>query len=414
VWDTELGGLHVRALASGRRVYRFKYRAAGRQVVVTLGEHGAITAEQARERARILAGSIAEGRDPVAEKAAARQAIEEERRRAITLADLVERWLVEGRTVAPTKRERSWATDAACLRCHILPLLGKQPVRTLTKDDIARAQRDIAAGKTAADIKTKLRGRAIVTGGDGIARRSLAALSSCLSWAVDQEIISANPVSRVKKLPQNKTERFLTETEAARLLDTLAAMEGEVAIQAVHGDVVRVLLLTGARRSEIAGLRWDEVDLSRGLITLAPGRHKAGGALGQKHIPLNAPAAAVIAARPRVSDFVFPAPVAKDQDCNASLSKAWSRIRVRADLTGVRLHDLRHSFASFGAAGGASLLLIGKALGHSQAATTQRYAHLGNDPVRDLAEKVGARIMGAAGAAAPNNEAIPLKWSGDV
>ncbi len=397
LWDTDLGGLHVRVMPSGRRVYRLKYRSAGRQVIVTLGEHGPITAEQARERARALVGAVAEGRDPAAERKAAVAAAAEERRRALTLADLVERWLTEGADAAPNKRQSSWDTDARKLRNHIVPLLGKIPVRNLTKDDIAKAQRAIADGKTARDAKTRLRGRSIVTGGAGVARSAIMSLSACLSWAMDQEIIAANPVARVKKLPKRTMGRFLSEAEAARLFDTLSAMEAEGAVQRVHADVVKVLLLTGARRSEIANLRWDEVDLGRGLLTLAPGRHKSGGAQGVKHIALNAPAAAVIAERPCIGAFVFPAPLAEKKGCDAGLGKAWERIRSRADLQDVRLHDLRHSFASFGAAGGASLLLIGKALGHSQAATTARYAHLGNDSVRDLAEKVGARIMGSMG-----------------
>lgn len=399
VWDTDLAGLHVRVMPSGKRSYRFKYRSGGRQVIVTLGQHGPVAAEQARERALTLAAAVAEGRDPAAERKAAARAAQEEARRAISVGELVERWLVEGRDAAPNKRERSWATDATCLRRHIVPLLGKVQVRALSKDDIGKAQRAIAAGKTAIDERTGWRGRAIVTGGAGIARRSLAALSSCLSWAVDGEIIPANPAARVKKLPKGVRERFLSEAEAARLLDTLGAMEADGSLLPVHGDCVRVLLLTGARRGEIAGLRWSEVDLSRGLLTLAPGRHKAGGSAGVKHIPLNAPAAQIIAQRPRLGEAVFPAPSDPNQGCDASLSKAWGRIRTRADLPNVRLHDLRHSYASFGAAGGASLLLIGKALGHSQAATTARYAHLSNDPVRDLAERIGERIMGARAAA---------------
>jgi integrase len=394
-WDIEVKGFHVRVPASGRAVYRFWYRLAGVQKVLTLGTHGVVTAEQAREKARALSGVVAGGRDPSGERKAAARAAQEEARRAISVGELVERWLVEGKDAAPNKRERSWATDATCLRRHIVPLLGKVQVRALSKDDIAKAQRAIAAGKTAIDERTGWRGRAIVTGGAGIARRSLAALSSCLSWAVDQEIIFANPVARVKKLPKRTMERFLSEAEAARLLDTLAAMEEDGSLLPVHGDCVRVLLLTGARRGEIAGLRWSEADLSRGLLTLSADRHKAGGSAGVKHIPLNAPAAQIIAQRPRLGEAVFPAPSDPNQGCDASLSKAWARIRTRADLPNVRLHDLRHSYASFGAAGGASLLLIGKALGHSQAATTQRYAHLGNDPVRDLAERIGERIMGA-------------------
>jgi integrase len=409
VWDTDLGGLHVRVMPSGRRVYRFKYRSARRQVIATLGEHGVITTEQARERARTLAGAVAEGRDPTAERKAKVQAAREQARRAVTVAELVERWLVEGRDAAPNKRESSWVSDASKLRRHIVPLLGHVQARDLTKDDVARVQRAIAAGKTAADEKTRPHGRAIVKGGAGIARAAIMSLSACLSWAMDQEIVTSNAVARVKKLPKRKMERFLSEAEAARLLDTIAVMEDDHMLLPVHGDVFRVLLLTGARRGEIAGLRWDEVDLGRGLATLKAERHKAGGHAGTKHIVLNAAAASIIAKRPRDGALVFPAPSdamrrdkgLPEQGCNAALAKAWQRVRAQADLPGVRLHDLRHSFASFGAAGGASLLLIGKALGHTQAATTQRYAHLGHDPVRDLAEKIGQRILNARLSAAP-------------
>jgi len=402
LWDTELGGLHVRVQPSGRRIYRFKYRAGGRQVIVTLGQHGAITAEQARERARSLAGAVADGRDPTAERKAAAEAAKEEARRAITVAELVERWLVEGRDAAPNKRQSSWDTDARKLRRHIIPLLGRVQARDLTKDDIAKAQRAIAAGKTARDEKTGWRGRAIVKGGPGVARSAIMSLSACLSWAMDQEIIAANPVARVKKLPKRTMERFLSEAEAGRLLETLTEMEADGSLLPVYGDCVRVLLLTGARRSEIAGLQWNEVDLTRGLLTLRADRHKAGGSQGAKHIVLNAPAAQIIAQRPRLGAAVFAAPSNPEEGCSSSIQKAWERIRARADLQGVRLHDLRHSFASFGAAGGASLLLIGKALGHSQSATTARYAHLGNDPVRGLVEKVGATIMAAQKAARPD------------
>jgi integrase len=125
-------------------------------------------------------------------------------------------------------------------------------------------------------------------------------------------------------------------------------------------------------------------------------RHKSGNTQGKKAIPVSAPVAALIAQRPRLGPYVFASPRNALKPA-VGLPKAWRAVRARAGLLGVRPHDLRHSFASFGAAGGASLLLIGKALGHSQAATTARYAHLGNDPVRDLAEKVGATIMGAQG-----------------
>jgi integrase len=270
-----------------------------------------------------------------------------------------------------------------------VPLLGDIKARNLTRDDIEKAQRAIVAGKTALDEKTGWRGRARVTGGPGAARRAIASLSSCLNWALDRSIITANPAVRVKKPAQGKRERYLSEVEAGQLLDTLAEMERGRALQSVFGDMIRVLLLTGARRNEIMELRWSEVDLERGLISLPPERSKTGA----KHIPLSAPAAAIIAARPRSERFVFPSPTRPEKPA-VGLPKAWSRVRTRANLEGVRIHDLRHSYASFAAAGGASLHLIGKALGHAQAGTTHRYAHLGTDPVKDMAERIGAKIMG--------------------
>lgn len=413
VWDIELGGLHVRVQPSGRRVYRYKYRAAGRQVVVTLGQHGAITAEEARERARALAGAVAEGRDPTAERKAAAEAAKEEQRRAITLAELSERWFSEGPDANPNKRASSWASDRTAFTRHINPLIGKVLARNLRRDDIERMQRAIAAGKTAVDEKMGARRRAIVRGGRAAAARAVAVLSSCLSWAHDREIIDANPCQRVKKLAVERRERFLSETEAARLLDTLGAMEADGALAPVFGDAIRLLMLTGARRSEVLNLRWAEVDLASGSIVLEGARHKAGVTQGKKAIPLSAPAAAIIAQRPKLGPFVFTSPL-DPQKPAVGLPKVWRDVRARADLPNLRLHDLRHSFASFGAAGGASLLLIGKALGHSQAATTARYAHLGSDPVRDLAEKVGATIMGArvepeaAPDRAPNVTPLPI------
>lgn len=418
LWDTELGGFHVRVMPSGRRVYRLKYRSSGRQVIATLGEHGPVTAEQARDQALAMVGAVSQGRDPVAERKVAEDAAREHARRAITLTQLAERWLVEGPDAAPTKRARSWETDARCLRLHILPLLGHLTARNLTRDDIQKAQRAIGAGKTAKKKrKTAGRGRSIVRGGTGIARRSVAALSSLLSWAMDQEILPTNVATRVKKPPQNKKERFLSDAEAAQLFDALSAMEGEGALLPVHGDIFRVLLLTGARRSEISGLRWDEVDLGRGFATLGAERHKSGGHAGLKHIILNGAAAAIISKRRREGALVFPAPsdAARRKDkrpekgCNAGLAKAWQRARARADLPGFRIHDLRHSYASFAAAGGASLLLIGKALGHSQSATTARYAHLGTDPVRDLAEQVGRTIMSGVERSAKSADVVILR-----
>jgi integrase len=391
-FDRDLRGFHVRVFASGRRSYRLKYTVAGRQRVATIGEHGASwTAEEARSEAEDLRRVADRGRDPIADRIAAARAVAEAERRAISVQQLVEKWLVEGRAANPAKRESSWATDARKLRRHIIPLIGWIPVQALTKGDIESAQAGITAGHTKVDEKTKRRGRAIVRGGRGAARSAVMSLSACLSWAVDQEIISSNPALRVRKEKPRRRERFLSEHEAGRLLETLSVMEREKKLHSSFADMLRVLLLTGARKSEIQALHWLEVDLSRANIVLPRERSKTG----EKIIPINAATTAILSKRKPKAGYVFPSPVDEERPADG-LQKAWERVRRRAKLMDVRIHDLRHSFASFAVAGGASMALIAKALGHSQTVTTERYAHLGDDPVRSLSESVGRTIVRAS------------------
>jgi len=392
IFDTELRGFHVRVFASGRRSYRLKYCVGGRQRVATIGEHGSSwTADQARAEAEDLRKVADRRRDPIEERATAERAAADTRRRAITVTQLVEKWLCEGRASNPAKRESSWATDARKLRRHIVPLIGSVLVQSLTKGDIESAQAKIAGGDTKLDEKTGSRGRAIVRGGRGAARSAVMSLSACLSWAVDQEIVTTNQALRVKKEKPRRRERFLSEREAATLFDALNSMEAERKILPTFGDMIRLLLLTGARKSEIQALHWDEVDLRRRNIVLPRERSKTG----EKTIALNGPAAAILAKRPSRKGLVFPSHVDAEKPADG-LQKAWERVRMRAKLEDVRLHDLRHSFASFAVADGASLPLIAKALGHSQTGTTERYAHLGDDPVRKLSERVGRRIARAS------------------
>jgi integrase len=391
-FDAELRGFHVRVFVSGRRSYRLKYSVGGRQRVATIGEHGpSWTADEARGEAEELRKVADRRRDPIEEREAAERAEAEARRRAMTVEQLVERWLTEGRAANPAKRESSWATDARKLRRHIVPLIGAVPVQSLTKGDIESAQAKIAAGETKRDEKTGFRGRSIVRGGRGVARSAVMSLSACLAWAVDQEVIATNPALRVKKEKPRRRERFLSEAEAATLLDTLNRMEAKRSLLPVFGDMIRLLLLTGARKAEIQRLHWSEVDLARGSIVLPRERSKTG----EKVIPLNAPAAAILSKREPKEGLVFPSPSDSGKSADG-LQKAWERVRSHAKLHDVRIHDLRHSFASFAVAGGASLPLIAKALGHSQTATTERYAHLGDDPVRQVSERVGRRIIQAA------------------
>ncbi|KAF0186703.1 MAG: tyrosine-type recombinase/integrase [Hyphomonadaceae bacterium] len=401
LFDTELTGFHVEAMRSGRKLYRFKWKLNGNQGRETLGEHGVITVDQARTRAISLRGKLFDGETPAATRATAAAA----RARAITLGELAEKWLEEGRPAAPSKRESSWSTDARKLRNHIVPLLGAKAAGHITRADIEGAQLKITEGKTARDTKTRPRGRSILRGGAGIARSSVMSLSACYSWALDSGIVDDNPCLRVKKTKPRKMERFLTREEAVLLQNTILEMELDAALDPRFADMVRLLLLTGARKSEIVALQWNEVDFERRLIRLPRERSKSG----EKYIPLSGTALAILKKRKKLSAlrkpmrtedavgkaakdrFVFPSLIG---DSHAQgLQKAWERVRRRANLDDVRLHDLRHSFASFAAADGASLFLIGKALGHTQSQTTERYAHLRDDPLHAVAASVERSLL---------------------
>ena len=383
LWDSEVPGFVLRVFPNGRRSFGLKYRVGGRQRWFTIGEYGApFTVEQARERARAILMDARNGVD--------RQTQKEETREAPTVAELVERYLKEGRAAKPNKRESSWAADASVLRRHVVPLIGKTLARDLKRKDIERLQSDIAAGKTAIDERTKARGRAIVSGGPAVAAGSLRSLSAMLNWAINQGLLTSNPATGVPKLKTGTRERFLTRSEAQAVLDATFELSRLRVMPETHAAVIRMLLFTGARKTEISELAWREVDLERGFIVLPQHRSKTG----QKVIPLNSAALEELRSRDRESDYVFPA--GRGDGPTIGLFKSWSAVRSKLGLEDVRLHDLRHSFASFAAEDGASLQMIGKALGHKNASTTQRYAHLADDPVRAMAERVGQRFQRGA------------------
>jgi integrase len=396
LFDAEVIGFSVEAMRTGRKFFRFQWKRKGKQGLETIGEYGPITVEQARARATALRGKLYDGQNP----AEARLAEAAARRRAITIGDLVEKWLVEGRASAPSKRESSWSTDARKLRRHIVPLLGPRVAREITKGDVETAQRQISEGATAQDVRTKAKGRSIVRGGQGAARSAVMSLSACFAWAIDQGMAEENPCLRVKKSKPRKLERFLTQAEANNLCRVLDDMVAAGELDLGFADMIKVLLLSGARKSEIQELQWSEIDFERHLVRLSRERSKTG----EKTIPLNREAMTILKARQHAlarskskddpaarQAYVFPSRVGASH--MVGLQKAWERVRARANLDGVRIHDLRHSFASFAAANGASLFLIGKALGHSQSQTTERYAHLRDDPLHALTAEVGRIVV---------------------
>ena len=379
LWDSDVKGFGVRFRSGGSKTFIVKYRMGSSVRRHTLGPVGSPhTVEEAREVAIELLRTVKGGEDPMKAKRTYNA--------AITIDQLIEAYLHEGRISKPDKRESSWRTDASVLHRHVSPLLGHRLARDICRRDLERLQADVLTGKTAKMEKTRKRGLAIIKGGPGAAGTTIRSTAAMLAWAVVQDIIPFNPSIGVKKIATRRRERFLTTVEAQHMIDTLTELVDGGEIPESHAAIIRLLLFTGARKSEILNLTWGEVDLERGRILLPWHRSKTG----EKMIPLNSAALAEIMGRPRTSPYVFPA--ARGEGPTVGLYKTWDQVRDVAKLEGVRLHDLRHSFASFAAADGASLYLIGKALGHRQATTTERYAHLTDEPLKAVAEQVAARF----------------------
>lgn len=390
IWDDELNGFGLRVRTSGSASYVAVYRIGGRKRWFTIGTPGAPwTPDQARHHAAALLLDARRGDDPQAKRVA-------ERIRSSTVDDLIDAYLKNGPADKPNKKESSWIQDRSSLKRHVSPLIGNRHLDTLTKTDIATLQTDISLGKTRVDERTRARGRARVKGGKTTAARAIIIFQAALEWGVRRGYLTANPGKGVTRFKIEKRERYLSAIELERLWRTLTAQCAAGAISTSHAAIFRLLALTGARKNEIAQLRWREVDFDRHLIFLPGERSKTGA----KTIPLGAAALELLRSRHDEivksrkigpNEYVFPA-LRAGAGPTVGLQRSWERLRRAAGLEGVRIHDLRHTFASIAVADGASLFILGKVLGHTQARTTERYAHLGAAPGRQIADRVAERL----------------------
>lgn len=380
IWDSEKRGFGVRVEVSGLKVFLLRYRVgrAGRNATrreIVLGRCDNWPPEKARAEAGRILNAVDAGQDPARDR--------HKKRQELNVSQLCELYLEEG---VSTKKPSTISTDKGRIERHIKPLLGPKLLSDVTSADVERFMRDVAKGKTAADLKTKPRGRAIVEGGKGTATRTVGLLGGIFTFAVRHRLRADNPVRGVQRYRDNKGERFLSAAELAALGEALRGLEAEgTNPQALA--ILRLLTFTGARKSEIAGLLWSEVDIERQCLRLADSK------TGAKTIPIGPPALAILAALPREGTMVFPAESGKRHF--QGTEKVWRKARARAGLSGVRIHDLRHSFASMGLMTGDALPIIGKLLGHADVKTTARYAHLADDPLKAAANRISESIAAA-------------------
>jgi len=371
VWDKELKGFGLRVEPSGTKTYICRYRAGGgrrgtlRQFKI--GTHGKLTPDQARDAAAGVLAKAELGQDPQAVKTAYRE--------GLTIAELCDLYLAEG---VSSKKESTLKLDRIRIARHIKPRLGTMKVAEVDRGDIERLMQDVGSGKIRGEATPHTRG------GKGAASRTVGLLSGIFTFAVARKLRSDNPAKGIKRFADGRRERFLSPKELAKLGEVLAQAEVRGA-RPGHIAILRLLALTGTRKNEIARLRWAEVDAEGGYLRLDDSK------TGRKVVPLGAPALTILAETPRAGDWVFPDPKHPNEPIRG-LDWAWVGIRNEAGMPELRIHDLRHSFASVALAGGSGLHLIGKLLGHADTSSTQRYAHLADDPLKAAADRVAQTI----------------------
>ena len=360
-WDRELTGFGVRVYPSGGKVYVAQARGPDGPKRVTVGRHRVIGAEQARQRAALVIARVKAGEPPVPEPLAAKHGA------GPTVGELATRFLEEYAAVRYKPGTLAWTRTV--IGRYIVPEFGKLALAAVERTQVRELHHRLAHTPSIANMVVRT-------------------LSLMYRLAEDWGLVleGCNPCRSVVKYPQRKRERFLTDEEFSKLGQVLDEVETEGRASPAAVAAIRLLMLTGCRKSEILTLRWEHVALDAGELRLPDSK------TGARVISLPPMAVRLLATLSRDPDSPWVIPGRYPGTHLRELTDAWKVIRTRARLDDVRIHDLRHSFASRALALGESLPIIGKLLGHAQIETTSRYAHLAQDSVRASADRIAKSI----------------------
>lgn len=364
IWDSEIPGFGLRVLPSGRKGYVVQFRAGRRSRRISLGPSTVLTCEQARNRAIAIVAAARNGEDPAAERDAGRK--------TITVRELAERF--DREHIAIRVKASTAGEYRRNLRRFILPALGQLTVTGITRADVAKFHHDLRhipyQANRCIEVVSKMFGYAEM-------------------WGLRPD--GTNPRKHIRKYPEEKRERFLSAAELRRIGEVLREMEAEGVELASAILAARLLILTGCRLNEIMTLQWDHVDLEGRALRLPDSK------TGAKVVHLGQPVVELLQEAPRIkgNPWVIPGTLAGKR--LSDLQPFWQRVRARAGVKDVRIHDLRHTFASTAVAAGQGLPMIGKLLGHTQVQTTARYAHLAAEPVKMAADAVAQNLQQSLG-----------------
>ena len=358
-WDQELTGFGVRVYPTGSKVYIAQARGPGGPKRVTVGRHGVLGAEQARQRAALIIARVKAGEEPVPEPMKPVN--------GPTVGELARRYLEEH--VEIRCKPSTVASTRTVVNRHIVPALGRLPLIAVERSQVVELHQRLCETPSVANM----------------AVRTLSLMYRLAEgWGLVPE--GCNPCRSVVKYPERKRERFLTDGEFSRLGQVLDEAESQGEVSGSVVAAIRLLMLTGCRKREILCLRWEDVALDDNELRLPDAK------TGARVVPLSPSAMKLLAGLPRLEGNPWVIPGRKPGAHMSNVDQAWQAVRARAGLEGVRIHDLRHSYASRALALGESLPMIGKLLGHSQVETTARYAHLARDSVREAAERIAGSI----------------------